>query len=304
MNLDRALVLSAAQKLQDAGIDSAENDATLLLKHSVNEDQFHELIAKRASRIPLQHLTGTAYFRHLELAVGPGVFVPRPETELLAQVAVDCVPKILASQLEAAQVKASVTKPIVFDLCAGSGAVGLSVATEVANVSVHVVEVSQDALPWLMQNTDTYAIETEANNSRVTVHALDATDLEKFTQWFDTADVVLSNPPYIPDEMIPRDPEVREHDPKLALYGGPDGLDVPTKVAVTAALLLKSGGIFAMEHADVQGEGETGLPAALRAMTDEKGNNVWQDVVDHNDYNALPRFTSAIRAERTNEVQG
>ena len=304
MNLDRALVVSAAAKLHEAGIDSAENDASLLLEHASTKEQFHELVAKRASRIPLQHLTGTAYFRHLELSVGSGVFVPRPETELLAQVAVDCVPKMLAAQLETAEVKSTVTKPIVFDLCAGSGAVGLSVATEVANVAVHVVEVSVDALPWLLQNVDRNAVKTEAHNSRVTVHALDATDSEKFAQWFNKVDVVLSNPPYIPDAMIPRDPEVREHDPQLALYGGPDGLDVPTKVAATAALLLKEGGVFAMEHADVQGEGESGLPAVLRTMIDENGNSVWRDIVDHTDYNGLPRFTSAIRAQRTSEVQG
>jgi len=304
MNLDRALIVSATQKLQDAGIYSAENDATLLIQYASTEDQFHELVAKRASRIPLQHLTGFAYFRHLKLAVGSGVFVPRPETELLAQVGVDCLPKILGQQLEHAEVKASVTKPIIFDLCAGSGAVGLSVATEVTNVSVHVVELSADALPWLIQNVETYSEKIDANGSRVTIHAQDATDEEKFAQWFNKVDVVLSNPPYIPDEMIPRDPEVREHDPQLALYGGPDGLDVPVKVAATAAKLLKGGGIFAMEHADVQGEGESGLPAALRAMTDENGNTLWQEVIDHNDYNGLPRFTSAIRAVRASQVRG
>mgnify|MGYP000726985475 CR=1 FL=1 len=303
MILDRALVVSAAQKLHDAGIDSAENDATLLLEHASTEEHFHELVAKRVSRIPLQHLTGTAYFRHLELAVGPGVFVPRPETELLAQVAINALPKILKQQLDVADVKATVTKPLVFDLCSGSGAVALSVATEVANVSVHAVEVSVDALPWLIKNADLCAEKADANNSRVTVHALDATDSEKFIQWFKKVDVVLSNPPYIPDAMIPRDPEVREHDPHLALFGGPDGLDVPTKVAKTAALLLKDGGIFAMEHADVQGEGEFGLPAVLRAMTDENGNSVWQEVVDHKDYNGLARFTCAIRAERPGESQ-
>jgi len=304
MDLDRALVVSAAQKLKDAGIESAQNDATLLLEYSATQEQFNELVAKRASRIPLQHLTGKAYFRHLELAVGPGVFVPRPETELLAQVAIDCLPNLLKQQLDQAEVKATVNKPIVFDLCAGSGAVGLSVATEVPNVAVNVVEVSADALTWLIQNADTCAAKTEANNSRVTVHALDATDTQKFVQWFNKVDVVLSNPPYIPDEMIPRDPEVREHDPQIALYGGPDGLDIPTKVAKTAALLLKSGGVFAMEHADVQGEGVSGLPAVLRALTDEDGIAIWQEVVDHNDYNGLPRFTSAIRAIRASEVQG
>ena len=304
MILDRGLVVSATQKLQEAGIDSAENDATLLLEFATDAEHFYELVTQRASRIPLQHLTGIAYFRHLELDVGPGVFVPRPETELLAQVAIDCVPKMLAERLAIAEVKASVFKPIVFDLCAGSGAVALSVATELLNVSVHAVEVSDDALPWLIQNTEKCAAKTEANNSRVTVHAIDATATEKFSQWFNTVDVVLSNPPYIPDAMIPRDPEVREHDPQLALFGGPDGLDVPTRVAATAASLLKSGGVFAMEHADVQGEGDAGLPAVLRAMTDDAGNSVWQEVLDHNDYNGLPRFTTAIRTTRPSEVQG
>lgn len=303
MNIDRALVVSATQKLQDAGIDSAQNDATLLLEFATNTEHFLELVDKRASRVPLQHLTGAAYFRHLELAVGPGVFVPRPETELLAQVAIDYLPKLLAGQLEQAEVKAKVTKPIVFDLCAGSGAVALSIATEVANVAVHAVELSADALPWLIHNVDSCANKSDAINSRVTVHALDATDCAKFAKWFNKADVVISNPPYIPDAMIPRDPEVREHDPHLALFGGPDGLDVPIKVAQTAAMLLKDGGAFAMEHADVQGEGAAGLPAALRAMTDVNGNQVWQDVIDHNDYNGLPRYTSAIRATRPSEVQ-
>ena len=108
MDIDRALVVSASQKLQHAGIDSAENDATILLEHADTEAQFHDLVLKRASRIPLQHLTGKAYFRHLELAVGPGVFVPRPETELLAQVAVDYAPKLLKKQLDLAEVKAKV----------------------------------------------------------------------------------------------------------------------------------------------------------------------------------------------------
>ena len=304
MDIDRALVASAAQKLRVAGIESADHDASRLLEFAHSVSEFDQLIAQRSLRIPLQHLTGTAYFRHLALNVGPGVFIPRPETELLAQVAIDALPRILRQRLSDAEVKATVTKPTVFDLCSGSGAVALSVATELANVTVHAVEVSAEALPWLLRNVEAHSEKFQEQNSRVTVHCLDATESEKFHEWFNTVDVVLSNPPYIPDAMIPREPEVRDHDPHLALFGGHDGLEVPVKVAQVAAELLIDGGIFGMEHADVQGEGDFGLPAALRNMTDSSGAVVWRDVTDHLDYNGLPRFTTAIRTNRATQMQG
>ena len=327
MQPDRALIRQATTQLLEAGIQSAEHDATVLLEHASTTQEFHELVAKRAQRIPLQHLTRIAYFRYLSLAVGSGVFVPRPETELLAQVGIDVLGEIVRQQTHSiAQTTTDVKqriiselenhevltenadavhrpKPIAFDLCAGSGAVALSLATEVSNVTVHAVEQSVEATSWLMENVSRYEQQLESNNSRITVHTLDATDLNQFTQWFNTADVVLSNPPYIPNDMIPREPEVRDHDPQVALFGGTVGLEIPQAVAFVAAHLLQDGGTFAMEHADVQGEGDSGLPAVLRNMRDTSGALVWQNVMDHTDYNGLPRFTTAIRAQRPIEVK-
>ena len=327
MQTDRALIQQATAQLLEAGIQSAEHDATVLLEHAGTTNEFHELVAKRAQRIPLQHLTGVAYFRYISLAVGSGVFVPRPETELLAQVGVDVLGEIVRKQTEqvisaTADAKQQILnqlesqqslidgenvvnrpKPIAFDLCAGSGAIALSLATEVSNVIVHAVEQSVDATHWLMKNVSRYEQQMESNGSRITVHTLDATDLNQFTQWFNTADVVLSNPPYIPNDMIPREPEVRDYDPHVALFGGIDGLEIPQAVAIVASQLLRDGGTFAMEHADVQGEGEGGLPEVLRNMRDSSGELVWQNVTDHTDYNGLPRFTTAIRAKRPAEVE-
>ena len=298
MDIDRALIVNAAQKLSDAGIDSAEHDAVVLLEHATTTVEFDQLVAQRVQRVPLQHLTGKAYFRYVTVAVGEGVFVPRPETELLAQVGIDVLAELVKERTGATAQESPRTKPVAFDLCSGSGTIALSLATEVSNVIVHAVEKSTDAVQWLLNNVEQHSGAVEENNSRVTVHALDATDESKFLKFFNTADVVISNPPYIPNDMIPRDPEVRDYDPHLALFGGPDGLDVPVAVARVAAQLLKDGGTFAMEHADVQGDGTHGLPAALREMTDLSGEKVWEKVVDHTDYNGLPRYTTARRAMR------
>ncbi|NBU32274.1 MAG: peptide chain release factor N(5)-glutamine methyltransferase [Actinobacteria bacterium] len=298
MEVDRTLLAQAEQQLRAAGVDSAQNDALRLMEYAKTTNQFTELLVQRVRRVPLQHLIGQAHFRYLTLQVGPGVFVPRPETELLTQVAIDFTQDFISNRLAKAEIKSDVRKPVVFDLCAGSGAVALSIATEVANVSVHAVELSHDALGWLLTNVDRWSESCEQKNSRVAVHALDAGEVEKFADWFNKVDVVVSNPPYIPNNMIPRDPEVRDHDPHLALFGGTDGLEIPTAVAGTAAQLLVSGGCFAMEHADTQGEGDNGLPEVLRNMVDKNGDPLWLEVTDHLDYNNLPRFTTAIRAER------
>ena len=328
MEIDRDLIRQAAGKLSSAGIESADHDAAVLLEYSSTTAQFNDLIAQRAKRIPLQHLTGCAHFRYITLAVGSGVFIPRPETELLAQVGIDVLqekvalqvqnpPQLSAEDSEKLLAKLDVVsephlngdetlrqKPIAFDLCSGSGAIALSLATEVSHVTVHAVEISSEATEWLLTNVSRHSDELDAKNSRVTVHTLDATDEALFLQWSACADVVISNPPYIPNHMIPRDPEVRDYDPHLALFGGVDGLNIPLRVARVAALLLKDGGTFAMEHADVQGEHESGLPNALRQMKDVSGDPLWLDVNDHTDYNGLPRFTTALRAPRQSEVQG
>lgn len=294
MSTVREVLKWATTKLSTAQCTSPETDAQLLLAFALKVDRknlpadqeltpeqsakFTELIEKRAQRIPLQHLTGQAFFRYLELEVGPGVFIPRPETELLVEAGLVELNKKSGAKL-------------AVDLCAGSGAIALSLALESPNTTVHAVEVSTQAFVWLEKNVAAHSEQLARLNSTVITYNEDATNLNVLSALNGTVDVVLSNPPYIPDEMIPREPEVRDHDPKLALFGGPDGLDVARKVSIVAANLLKPNGFFGMEHADVQGE------SAVDLLSNTGGKNleIWSQVIDHVDYNQLPRFVTAIR---------
>ena len=282
-----SLLHQATEVLSRAGIDSAHVDAALLLASVmkversqlspfmevplVEEATFHELIAQRAKRIPLQHLTGVAYFRYLTLSVGQGVFVPRPETELLAQVGIEYLCTRQAPR-------------IAVDLCSGSGAIALALATEVPNTTVYAVEKSAEAFEWLKQNVAQHTDQLARVHSQVHCHLGDATDVTMLAHLAGSVDAVLSNPPYIPDAMIPRDAEVRDFDPSQALFGGPDGLDVVRGVDQVARALLKPGGFIGIEHADVQGQR---LPELLAQ------SGVWTEIADHLDYNQLPRFTTA-----------
>jgi release factor glutamine methyltransferase len=286
-----AILSTASSVLSEAGVSSPQVDAELLLAHvlgvarsqllsvtELTEEQvleFDNLVARRANRVPLQHLTGTAYFRHLELSVGPGVFVPRPETELLVEAAIKHLMTLDSPR-------------IAVDLCAGSGAIALSLALEVPGTTVHAVELSDDAFKWLTHNVVDHAAQLEEIKSHVVVHHGDAGDPSLLSDFAGKVDAVVSNPPYIPSEMIPRDPEARDHDPAIALFSGVDGLDVAREVVKVAAGLLKPGGFIGLEHADVQGES---LPALLTATL-----GIWDDIRDNLDYNKLPRFTTAIRA--------
>lgn len=228
-------------------------------------DRFDALVAERLSRVPLQHLTGRAHFRRLTLAVGPGVFVPRPETEVVAGLA-----------LEAASRAAE--RPVVVDLCTGSGAIALAVKDELPGARVLAVELSDLAHGWALANRDRLGLDVE-------VRLGDATTA--FADLEGEVDVVVSNPPYIPDGAVPHDPEVRDHDPEVALYGlSADGLAVPLAVAARAAVLLRPGGVLVMEHAESQG---SSLPRGLRAT------GAWDDVVDHPDLSGRPRATVARR---------
>lgn len=289
------LVRQATAQLTTAGCPSPETDSQLLVAFVLDVDrkelvgeqtltdsqvaQTNELIVKRVARVPLQHLTGQAFFRHLTLQVGKGVFIPRPETELLAQVGLDALNKIEGPKL-------------AVELCAGSGAIALSLALESPNTTVHAVELSKDAYVWLDKNVKSYADQLSRINSSVIIYHDDATKREVLAHLAGTVDVVLSNPPYIPSEMIPREPEVRDHDPHVALFGGPDGLDVAREVALVAAELLKPNGLFGFEHADVQGE--TSVVMLERQQVD--GQPLWSDIKDNLDYNGLPRFTTALRS--------
>jgi len=275
----------ATARLAGAGVPSPRADAELLAGHVLvlgrgevlaralagalidqpDAVAFSDLVDRRASRVPLQHLTGVAYFRELTLSVGPGVFVPRPETEAVAQLAIDALLAVPGPE------------PVAVDLGTGSGAIALALATEVPHARVLAVEVSPDAFVWAKLNARSAGAE-----NLTLVHD----DLAGALPELDGAvDVVVSNPPYIPSGAIPRDPEVRLHDPELALYGGEDGLDVVRALDATARRLLRPGGALVIEHGERQGEAIAGL---LRASG-------WRAVATHPDLLGRPRATTAVR---------
>ena len=279
------VVRAAAGDLGDAGIASPAADAVALAAHVLRCEpeevrrrmilgasadaeftaDFGELVRERASRIPLQHLTGVAHFRRLTLSVGPGVFVPRPETEVVAQAAID------AARLAGPE-------PLVVDLCSGSGAIALSVRDEVPGARVIAVEVDALAVAWANRNRE---------RTGLAIEIVEADATSALPDLLGQVDVVVSNPPYIPTGMVPQDPEVRDHDPELALYGGSaDGLRIPGAIADRAAALLRPGGWFVMEHADTHGEA---VPERLRR------SGHWDEVAAHRDLAERPRFTTARR---------
>ena len=270
----RSLLADAEVRLTDAGVASPRVDAELLLAHvtgvprslllvaarpnDLQRRSYLELVDARAQRVPLQHLTGSAAFRFVDLEVGPGVFVPRPETEVLAGWAIE----------QAAQVDG----PRVVDLCTGSGAIALAVVHEVPGAIVHAVELDEVAFGWAQRNL---------SGSGTDLRLGDASDA--FTDLDGQVDVVVSNPPYIPlDAWESVAPEVRDHDPALALWSGDDGLDAIRMIESTAWRLLKPGGVVGVEHADAQGE-------SAPAVFGER----WSDVRDHPDLAGRPRFVTA-----------
>jgi release factor glutamine methyltransferase len=274
-----AEVAQATQRLADAGVASPRNDAEELAAfvHGVKRGELHtvkdtdfdarywEVTARREAREPLQHITGRAYFRYLELQVGPGVFVPRPETESVVGWAIDAVRAM------------DVVEPLIVDLCTGSGAIALALAQEVPRSRVHAVELSEDALRWTRKNVE---------GSRVDLRQGDA--LASFPDLDGQVDLVISNPPYIPlTEWEYVQPEARDHDPELALFSGEDGLDLIRGIERTAHRLLRPGGVVVVEHADTQGGQVPWI------FTEERG---WADAADHPDLNNRPRFATARKA--------
>ncbi|MBG0561887.1 peptide chain release factor N(5)-glutamine methyltransferase [Actinoplanes aureus] len=267
----------ATATLAAAGVASPRVDAELLAAHSLGvprgrlllidtmraeeSARFRALVADRARRIPLQHLLGTAAFRHLDLAVGDGVFVPRPETELLAGWGIE----------------RTVPGAVVVDLCSGSGAIALSVADETTAGRVIAVERSPAALGWLRRNA--------AGFGSVEVVEGDVTDPGLLPDLHGQVDVVLCNPPYVPDSTaVP--PEVSDHDPSEAVFGGADGLSVIRPVIALAAKLLRPGGWFGVEHDDVHG-------AAVPRLISADGR--FTEVTAHDDLTGRPRYASARR---------
>jgi len=253
----KSLLKDASARLEAAGVASPDFDAAELLAFVTGSSRLHlteptdeqrqrydELIERLASREPLQHLTGTAAFRYRELVVGPGVFVPRPETEVMVGWILDRI--------------ADLKSPLVVDLCSGSGAIAGAVASERPDSTVHAVELSPEACVWARRNlAGTGAVLHEG-------------DIDGCLPEFDgQVDAVISNPPYIPLtawESVTA--EVRDHDPALALWSGDDGLDEIKVVAATAGRLLKPGSWFACEHADVQGDSAPAVFAATGDFTE------------------------------------
>ena len=273
----RVLLREATSRLAAAGVASPEYDAAELLAHVLGTTRsqlslvdsvkprdtadFEDLLARRAAREPLQHLIGSAAFRHVELQVGPGVFVPRPETELLAGWAVE-------------RARESGAHPVVVDLCCGSGAIALSLVEEVPAAQVHAVELDPSAYRWAERNLA---------GSEIDLRLGDMAD--SFPELNGMVEVVVCNPPYIPLEAWASvAPEVRDHDPALALWSGEDGLDAIRVLERAAARLLRPGGWVGTEHADVQGA------SAAQVFLESRR---WTDVRDHPDLAGRARYVTA-----------
>ncbi len=276
----KRMLAEATRTLEAAGVGSPGHDAAELLAHVLGTtrgqlvlvdlvpqeqvDRYDALVARRARREPLQHLTGTAWFRHVELRVGPGVFVPRPETELLAGWAVEQA--------------AGIGSPVLVDLCTGSGAVAKALADEVPGARVHAVELDEAAHAWAERNLEGTGVDLRQGDM--------ATAFEELAG---SVDVVTCNPPYIPlDAWESVAPEARDHDPHLALFSGDDGLDALRVLEARAAFLLRPGGVVGAEHADQQGESAPGVFAATGR---------WCEIRDHRDLAGRPRFVTARLAQ-------
>ena len=285
------LVEHASNRFVEAGIESSLVDAELLAGHvlglsrgqvqseiirgaEITENQANllsELYGRRFNRQPLQHITGTAYFRNLELSVGKGVFIPRPETEFVAQLAIERLQFLDSNNPE------NFNNLVAVDLGTGSGAIALAMATEVPNSKVFAVEISVDAITHSRINFQKYGGENAVLVEGDLVSALAELDGK--------VSVLVSNPPYIPSAAIPRDLEVKLHDPSLALYGGEDGMKVIHQVSSSAKRLLASGGHLIIEHADSQA---TQVCELLLAQG-------WRRVESHQDLTGRDRAVTAIK---------
>lgn len=230
------------------------------------EERFRALVARRAGGVPVQHLTGEAWFRTVRLEVGPGVFIPRPETEVMTGVALERLRAVAASG----------RRPRVVELCAGSGAISLALATEGPDADAHAVELSPEASGYLRRNLAGTGVEVVQGDMA-----------DAFAELDGTVDVVVANPPYVPLDAYASLPvDVREHDPALALFSGADGLDALRVVAAVAGRLLRPGGWAYAEHADAQGES---APEVFVRT------GLFDRVGDQHDLNGRPRFVAARR---------
>lgn len=280
----------AIQALSAAGVQESEVDTELLIGHVLDLSRgeltanlvtgfvvpgesavaIRQLVDRRAGREPLQHILGVAWFRSITLQVGPGVFVPRPETEQLAGMAIDALRSLAEPS------------PIGVDLGTGSGAIALAMATEVPHAMIYAVEKSTEALPWTQKNFSALG----GSNAHLVSGDLAGDELlSAFPHLMGSVAVIASNPPYIPADAIPRDPEVQLFDPALALYGGQDGLDVVRQVSQVALVLGRPGAALLLEHGELQG-------ADIRDILSADG---WRAAGTHRDLTGRDRYTTATR---------
>lgn len=302
------LLADVRELLADAGIEDPGADAELIAAHvlkvsrgrvqalaimgtdlsSEHVETVRDLAGERQRRIPLQHLTGRAPFRNLDLSVGPGVFVPRPETESVAQFAIDALQQV------------PVAEPLAVDLCTGSGAIALALANEVPTARVWAVEKSREAHAWAARNVAEWGDDrlelllgdiAELDTSFLTDPSPESSPSTSLTRAFrpllGRVHVLVSNPPYVPADMVPRDPEVRDHDPDLALYGGADGLDVVRIISRIGRRLVVPGGVVVLEHAELQG----------RAIRDLLAADGWRSAATHPDLTGRDRTTTAVNGD-------
>jgi release factor glutamine methyltransferase len=282
MLLDEIAVATA--RLAEAGVDSPRADAELIAAHlhgvsrtglhlvadAAFDPRFWDDIARRQAREPLQHITGLAYFRYLDLQVGPGVFVPRQETEVMTGWAIDRLAEM------------DVTEPVVADLGTGSGAISLAIAQEVPGALVHAVEADPLARQWTQRNIARCAAAAPHTAGRVRLH--DGDFAGALPDLDGSVDLVISNPPYIPlGSWVP--PEVGEYDPATALWGGTDGLDAIRVIEGVARRLLRPGGRVAVEHGAPQGA------AVYWVFAEEEG---WRETRNHQDLAGRDRFVTAM----------
>ena len=284
----------AIATLREAGVDTPEHDVKLLLAEAAgcelsdvdkamlmgdpidyDAERFGAMLARRANREPLQYIVGHAPFRYLDLEVGPGVFIPRQETELVAQEGIDWI------------TRNGLYNPRVVDLCAGSGAIGLSIVTEVPGSHVWGVEINQQVAAWTRRNIAATMRRWPALASNYELEIGDATNATTLAKLDGSIDIVITNPPYVPQNNIPDQPEVRDHDPELALYGGSaDGTLIPERIIRRASRLLRAQGLFVMEHDISQGDR---LAAFART-------NGFEQVHVRNDYTNRPRYLVAVKS--------
>lgn len=288
------LIADASARFERVGIETPRADAEILLAHLLGvtrtdihkfidvdhevAEEFEKLVRFRSQRIPVQHLTGKGYFRYLEVRVGPGVLIPRPETELL---------------VDAVKAYRSNTEPLlIVDLGSGAAALTISLAIECAPADVLGVELYEEAFRWGEVNVEKYSPDIFKAGSSVHLVQADFANVaeNELVDILGKVDVVVSNPPYIPIGGIPRDAEVHLYEPSTALYGGVHGLELVEDVIKTASQLLKPGGLLVIEHSDFQGEGaDLSVPETVRK------SGSFTEVKDNLDLNQRPRYTTAKR---------